>query len=89
MSEFDRARIRSERLAAKRSEPTERPVLTLPKQKEGRSNEIEVHVYINGEVYKSTFAARLTGNLMASQITEKQVRELVRQALSSKFTGVQ
>ena len=85
MSEFDRARILAERQKAKREQ---RPILTLPKQK-GKSNVIDVSVWVNGEEFKSSFTAKITGNIMASQITENSIREIIKQALQSKLTGVQ
>ena len=92
MSEFDRARERKERLlvkqAVKLGENLPRPILTLPSKQKGRSNEIEVTIWVNGEAFDFHFDARITGNIMASQISEKSLRQIVASALSTKFVGI-
>lgn len=90
MSEFERARLRAER---RLGSIEERPVLTMPKKEtpkqKGRSNEIEVKVYVDGTEFAYTFKAKITANLLRSQLTEVNLRPIVKKALGSQFTGVE
>lgn len=91
MSEFEKARLRAER---RLGAIEDRPVLTVPKKVEtpkqkGRTNEIEVKVYVNGDEFAYLFKAKITGNLLHSQLTEKNLRPIIKEALGVKFTGVE
>ena len=94
MSEFERARQRAERrlgvpLTEYVSKPVEVPAICKPVKQKGRNNEIEVRLFINGDEFNFSFKAKLAGNLMASQLTEKNLRPIVASALLSKFSGVE
>lgn len=103
MSEFDAARERYERRHEKRQQQSlgkqsaemgaffeKRPTLHLPKppKTNGRNNEMDVEIFVNGRTIKLSFKVPFTGNLMASQLNEETLSRLLCEALSSKFGKV-
>lgn len=54
-----------------------------------RNNEIDVTIWVNGEAYPFQFKAKITGSLMASQITQKGLRPLVIKALQTQFGSIE
>lgn len=93
MSEFEKARQRAERrlgvLPEFKAVPVEVPAICKPPKTKGRNNEIEIKLFIFGQEFEFNFKASLSGNLLASQVTEKNLRPIVKEALSSRFSGVE
>ncbi len=93
MSEFEKARQRAERrlgvLPEFVAKPVEVPAICKSPKQKGRTNEIEVKLFVNGQEFSFQFKAKLAGNLMASQLTDQNLKPVVMKALGSQFAGVE
>jgi hypothetical protein len=103
MSEFDRARERAERKAAKRGvvidsdtpESLEEAIAVIeqqeakPKAPKKRSNEIAVQVWIDGNEYGFTFKTNITGSFLGTQHSKQGMQHVILEALRTKFGAVE
>jgi len=95
MSEFDKARLRYEAKASRKTDIQEAVATTeikLPQQPKAprkRSNEISVSVWIDGNVYSFTFKTNITGTMLGSQQNRQGMQHLLLDALRSKFGAVE
>jgi hypothetical protein len=103
MSEFERARERAERKAAKRGvvidsdtpESLEEAIAVIEQQEEKpkapkkRSNEIAVQVWIDGNEYCFTFKTNITGSFLGTQQSQQGMQHVILEALRTKFGAVE
>jgi len=99
MSEFERARERAERRAARKGisidtpESIEEAIAVIeqqePKAPKKRSNEIAVSVWIDGNEYSFTFKTNITGTMLGSQQNKQGMQHLLLDALRAKFGTVE
>lgn len=92
MDQFDKARLRYERktgLVDQVMGMGRRETLHLPKPKTPtkRTNEIEMIIYVDGEVIHLTARLRLH-DVLSSQRTRQGLASMLREALASKFGKV-
>ena len=103
MNQFDAAKSKYEKKFVQRlgeqaadmgkvfeEKPESRPILHLnkPPKTNARNNEIDVSIYARGMEFKMRFSADVGGTLMASQINQSKLTEIVREAIAAKFGKV-
>jgi len=63
------------------------PVLHLPKppKTNGRHNEVDVTIHVNGKSYSSSFKTDIVGSTMLSSLNDDGLKTIVAEMLSTKF----
>lgn len=99
MDQFSAARLRAEKRLARAGRDTaemgkpflkpeiHQPILHLPKppKQNGRHNEIDVTMFINGNEFSYSFKSDISGSLMSSQIKDEFLKRTITEMLSTKF----